>query len=719
MAREREIDGLRAFAILAVLLYHLDVSKYFAGGFIGVDVFFVISGYVITVSLRNKMLKNEFTFLTFLGKRIRRLLPALLTVVLVTNSAALFILDAENRKSAGKLSTSGLLAYSNIQLWMESGYHDTSSRLKLYLHTWSLSVEWQYYITWSFVCLVLSEIDSYTVQKVCIFGMALLSLIFSEKFLNNNPTAVFFHTPFRYCEFLCGSFFAWRDSSEEKSSLKLAQSRSIREIISILGITILSLYVAFFDSTFPFPGLSSLPVCVASILIISYSRGTLLGSVLTLRPVLFLGDISYSVYLVHWPLIVLYEYKYRTDDGSLYKFLILSVSIMLGYFLYNFVEKPFMSSESATKKNKIVLVLFGLSLLLSLILQIDFDRFIPRNKSWLAETIERRKVLEEDRQREIRNEGIPKCFYGKWNLDPSFTECNPNREGKPEIVLHGDSHASDLYYSLSKSFPEASVTQMCGGGCNFYSTKTATKYPHCVNLRRSLQENIPKRLSNIALVILTHAWRGRPFSANFDRIFDTIKYFSDRNIKVVVFGIRPYYEKDLDIPLEQEMARHEVFTEQMALEFVKSKQHAVYEDDLEFKRLISETPALYISQYQIMCNETKPEKLKSCTYPFFTKDFKNIVYYGRTHLNRLGAQMIIDGALPTLRYLINKKNSQVAVAEKIDINDGIPKEHVSKNGSNDNPLKIVQPTQARSSNKKVSVGQNKNQNKKASEKVKI
>lgn len=194
--REREIDGLRAFAVLAVLGFHANLSKYFSGGFLGVDIFFVISGYVITLSLRRQIKQNKFGLLRFIERRTSRLLPALLTVLFLSNIAVSYVFEYESRKKVASLSIAGLFSFSNISLWLQSNYFDESSRLKPYLHTWSLSVEWQYYLSWAIMSLFISKLDSNKPLQVgIIILLQLASLISAEVVLQTNPAAVFYNIP--------------------------------------------------------------------------------------------------------------------------------------------------------------------------------------------------------------------------------------------------------------------------------------------------------------------------------------------------------------------------------------------------------------------------------------------------------------------------------------------------------------------------------------------
>jgi peptidoglycan/LPS O-acetylase OafA/YrhL len=332
-ARHRpEIDGLRAIAVAAVILYHATMGL--PGGFVGVDVFFVISGYLITSLIMNEIDDDSFRLTAFWERRARRILPALILVVLTCLGAAWFMLfPADFAKFGRSLAAQGLLL-SNVYFWKETGYFSPTAVQPL-LHTWSLAVEEQFYLLFPLLLIVLSRFKRCSAVWL-IGGFALVSFILSVYGTYTHPLAAFYLLPFRAWELLLGALLS-ATSAPEKPVRWLDESLSGAGLVGILVAAI------FYNKDTRFPGLAALLPCLGTGAII-WSNGsarTLVGRMLSLRPFVFVGLISYSLYLWHWPMLIFSGYWAPEELSLSARSAVIAASIVLSILSWKFVETPF------------------------------------------------------------------------------------------------------------------------------------------------------------------------------------------------------------------------------------------------------------------------------------------------------------------------------------------------------------------------------------------
>jgi peptidoglycan/LPS O-acetylase OafA/YrhL len=328
-----DIDGLRAVAVLPVVLFHAGIPG-FQGGFVGVDVFFVISGYLITSLIAGEIAEGGFSLLRFYERRIRRIFPALFAVIAVCAIAAWMFFMPEEFRYFGRSMRATALFTSNIQFARESGYFDLGARMKPLLHTWSLAVEEQFYIVFPLLLMALSRFGrSRTVAVLSVLFAA--SLATSAWGVFQRPTDAFFLSQFRAWELLLGALLAFK--------LVPPPSRPFtRQILAALGVGLIAIAVLAFSETTPFPGLAALLPCLGAALVIHAHAGDgLVGRALQAPALVFIGLISYSLYLWHWPLIVFTPYltghPVSVAEGSA----IVIGSIILAAISWHFIEKPF------------------------------------------------------------------------------------------------------------------------------------------------------------------------------------------------------------------------------------------------------------------------------------------------------------------------------------------------------------------------------------------
>ncbi|SPF79011.1 O-acetyltransferase OatA [Aliiroseovarius pelagivivens] len=337
-----EIDGLRAVAVLPVIFFHAGIGL-FEGGFVGVDVFFVISGYLITSILIEDIERGRFSLLKFYERRARRILPALFFVVLCTIPfAVLWMLPAQLRDYSQSVVAVSLFS-SNFLFWMESGYFEAGADLKPLLHTWSLAIEEQFYVVFPVLLFVLWKLGRRAVIWILAL-MALVSLGLAEWGWRDHPAANFFLAPGRVWELLAGSFCAFA-----------LQRRALpgNDAAAALGILAIALSVFLFDDTTPFPSLYTLlPVTGVLLIILFGQQGTRVAALLSAKPIVGIGLISYSAYLWHQPLFAFARIRSLTEPSLGLMLGLAALSLILAAFSWRYVEQPFRAGPSTRLKTQ-------------------------------------------------------------------------------------------------------------------------------------------------------------------------------------------------------------------------------------------------------------------------------------------------------------------------------------------------------------------------------
>lgn len=327
-----DIDGLRAVSVLLVILFHMD--GIISGGYVGVDVFFVISGFLISSLLIRELDEGRFTFKNFWIRRIRRILPASLACILGSLVIACVVMLPDDLVAAAKSAIASALAVANVFFWRDGGYFAGPSDVKPLLHFWSLAVEEQFYLFYPIFLFVISrvrKVSLFQILSICAAGSLLLSIwgVF------NKPSATFFLLPTRAWELLLGGMLA---AAPVKQVSKVG-----REVLSCSGLAMILISSIVFSPQTPFPGFAALLPCLGAVCFIKGNSGdslTMCGGWLSRKPVVFVGLISYSLYLWHWP--VLAFTRYMLIELNLFTGIIaLPIIFMLATLSWRFIEQPF------------------------------------------------------------------------------------------------------------------------------------------------------------------------------------------------------------------------------------------------------------------------------------------------------------------------------------------------------------------------------------------
>jgi len=326
------VDGLRAIAVLAVIFYHAGLG--FGGGYVGVDVFFVISGYLITGLILNDLDAGQFHILEFWERRVRRILPALAVVALACFVAAWFLFFPQDFREFGRSMLAQALLVSNIYFYLDASYFAQGVELKPLLHTWSLAVEEQFYLFFPFLLMALSRLPRKFLVPIIVLlcGLSFGLSIYSSY---THPRANFYLLPTRAWELLIGAFLA-------AAPLRLVTRRWLLELFGWIGLLAILGAVFLYNRDTRFPGLAAALPCVGAALVIwaNTQSVTSTGQLLAARPVVFVGLISYSLYLWHWPVLVFYKYWALGQPAPLQRLLLLLLSVALAALSWKFIETP-------------------------------------------------------------------------------------------------------------------------------------------------------------------------------------------------------------------------------------------------------------------------------------------------------------------------------------------------------------------------------------------
>lgn len=438
-----DINGLRAWAVLAVVFFHFKIPG-FSGGFVGVDVFFVISGYLMTgIIVRGLYDKSSdslspggFSLSQFYLARARRIIPALAFLCLFLLVVGWFLLAPRDYRELGRETARAILFVSNFLYLSQDGYFDSSSLEKMLLHSWSLSVEWQFYILLPLLLVCVARffkcLQFIKLTLLLIFFSSLLASIYISY---TNQSAAFFMLYTRAWEMMAGglvSVFVTHQMFSDRT----------RKLLSSAGLLLIALSIVFFDGADVWPGAYAIiPVLGAALVIIANNQRSVFLNPIALQKT---GDWSYSLYLWHWPLMVALVYTELTDNYLIVTVCIV-LSILLGYLSYRWVETPF--RVGLTKKSKTlntVLFLLIVVFVFSLGSQVRRKHGYPDR---LPEQV--RQVFEEKNY----NPRLSQCNF---KIDGKYPECTYGGEQLGVIVL-GDSHGAAIVRSFEKALPDSNT----------------------------------------------------------------------------------------------------------------------------------------------------------------------------------------------------------------------------------------------------------------------
>ena len=438
MKYRAEIDGLRALAVLPVIFFHAGFEL-FSGGFIGVDVFFVISGYLITSIIISEMAENKFSIINFYERRARRILPALFFVMAICLPFAWMWLVPNDLKDFGQSLIAVSTFSSNILFWLESGYFDTAAELKPLLHTWSLAVEEQYYILFP-IFLIFAWRFGIKLIVILLSIFFLLSLGAAQWGAYNFPSASFYLLPTRGWELLIGVFAAFY--LKYNRHLK---SKYINQSLSLIGFCMIIYSIIIFDETTPFPSFHTLIPTIGTVLLILFAvPETYVHRLLSSKLIVGIGLISYSAYLWHQPLLAFANHRFIGDVSNITLIALCLLSLLMAWFSWKFVERPFRDRKKIDRKNIFILsgcfMVIFISIGLSIHVKNGFNnRFSSEVQPYFVMRSNSFKALNYECHLKGNDYVLKDCIFGDQSVEPKY-------------ALIGDSHAGAIHVQLDESF---------------------------------------------------------------------------------------------------------------------------------------------------------------------------------------------------------------------------------------------------------------------------
>ncbi len=470
-----EIDGLRALAIIPVVLYHAGLPG-FSGGFVGVDVFFVISGYLITSIILHEKNQGRFSLAGFYERRVRRIFPALFMVMAVTYPLAFLLLTPTAMQEFAGSAAASTVFIGNVFFLGASGYFATAAELKPLLHAWSLSVEEQFYLLFP-VFLLLTWRFGRRAQIGLIAAVAVASLALAQWQVSTGDTQrAFFLLQARMWEILVGVLLAFWLASARGEALRL-QGRFRHA--ALLGLALIFAAVLCYGPDTPFPGLAAAVPCAGAALVIVFaSPAGLAGTMLSRRPVVFIGIISYSLYLWHYPLLAFT--RIATETVSLAQLLaVCGLSFLIACLSWRYVEQPARHVRAlprATVFGGAALAMALLGGLMPLVFGSEAYRshYISHRLDAAARA-NYEKFQPQTQRSDMADEG---CAFGARQLDATFVakfEDCARHHGKA-VLLVGDSHAENIYHSLRSSGGIPFLAALWRGGCRPYHPRPECPY---------------------------------------------------------------------------------------------------------------------------------------------------------------------------------------------------------------------------------------------------
>ncbi|RAP37559.1 hypothetical protein B1207_05145 [Legionella quinlivanii] len=547
-----DIDGLRAIAVLSVVLYHAFPGR-LMGGFIGVDIFFILSGFLISTIIFENLERGTFSFAEFYARRIKRIFPALILVLIIIYIFGWFTLLADEFKQLGKHIAAGTGFVSNFVLMNEAGYFDNLADTKPLLHLWSLGIEEQFYIIWPLL-LWFAWKRNFNLLTITIIAVS-LSFYLNLVGVSQDITATFYSPQTRFWELLCGSLLAWLMLYHRKAfatvNTKLnawinsilyhnayqASSNTFSNILAFLGLLLLVFGFCEINMTVSFPGVWAVVPILGTILIISAGSDAWINrKILSNKVAVWFGLISFPLYLWHWPLLSFARILSVEYPTGIVRISIVLISIILSYLTYKFIEKPIRLGKHF-QRLKIVLLL----LLMPLCGLVAYNTYLENGYEF-REVVNRVNSFYSPYAQQYEN-SLAKKYQNYLGEDISASK-------KPVVLIIGDSYTVNWASALSRHidldhFDVVSISYL---GCDIRidsqkitALSTANQFQSICETFQSFINNVSiiKRISSIMLV--SH----RPFEyvINPSR-FDIIRWLKQKNAASDVFVFGNYFQLD-------------------------------------------------------------------------------------------------------------------------------------------------------------------------------
>ena len=602
-----EIDGLRALAVVPVIFFHAGFSI-FSGGFLGVDVFFVISGYLITTIILKDLKSDSFSFLTFYERRIRRILPALFLILFFSLPLAWIILLPSDLKDFSQSIVATNLFASNILFQLESGYFETDSELKPLLHTWSLAIEEQFYLFFPIILLLLYR---FRIEKIFwVLGLVIaLSLISAQIGTYYDRDANFFFLPSRIWELGLGSILAFNRTN--KQSMELSQQKTERELGSFFGLAMIISSFFIFDRNIPSPSLFNLLPTIGTVLIIYYSDNeTMVGRFLSHRIVVGVGLISYSAYLWHNPIFTFVKLAGIAEPGSWQLFVLSILSLILAYITWKYIERPFRDRQQISRKSVFVccsaasLILVGIGIAGHLTNGFEtyfIDNRLNNTEKQVYFTIREHSGTGGDMANDMGDDGH--CNFWSPAVNEEFLRrfhyCSLEF-GQGAVIL-GDSHAMNIFNALHRAEFRPFLASVSIGECRPSDLRSACHYDEFMEFAENNTDKIEFVIVHqTGYFLLQNAKNGTrdvsifrnndDYELELNHINSVINYGNDLANHVKTIWLGPFTEARVDYRKISKLASEGFYMNERSLKIFEYL-------DSELKRIVASQPHkfMYIS----------------------------------------------------------------------------------------------------------------------------
>ena len=520
LKHRKEIDGLRAIAVIPVVFFHAGFNL-FSGGYVGVDVFFVISGYLITSIIIKELNNNTFSLTNFYERRARRILPVLIFVIFISSIISFIFLTRSELAEYFQSVKATLLFYSNFYFWKTSPYFISESELKPLLHTWSLSIEEQFYIIFPIILFCFYKFYKKFIPLLLVFGFLTGLLLCQIMAVKTGGTLNFYFTLSRAWELALGALSAYYLMIRN-----IQLSKKTKDFLSILGFILILYSVFFFDKQTLYPSLKTLLPTIGTVLIIMYAdEKTLINKILSIRFFVLIGLISYSFYLWHQPFLA-FGRIYFQEFTNFHRFFLITISFLLSFFSYNFIEKIFRDKKKI-KFRFFLKTIFSSIIFLILFSQINLVFFSTKNstEALLAKILTEKDAIyatKMDERKFIKNRIINE------NLDP-------------EILIVGSSRIMQI---SNENFNKQILNLSVSG---------ASIEDHIAIVSMSIEKFKPKKILLGADPWLFNNFnnqsRWKSISTEYDLSLENIKLMKRKNkilTKKENFNNYSFYEKYLD-----------------------------------------------------------------------------------------------------------------------------------------------------------------------------
>lgn len=586
------IDGLRAIAVLSVILFHVDF-KWAQGGYIGVDVFFVISGFLISSNILVAMKNGVWSFKDFYLRRIARLLPALFSVLILTLGTAYFILAPTDYNRLSISAFFAAISSSNLFFLSEADYFSQSAATKPLLHTWSLGVEEQFYIIWpiALYCIFSLKKNLLGFSVFIIMLSSFLSAIFLE---TNYPEHVFYLMPFRIFQFSIGTLVAIYFPITD---------RAWKAPLGFLSVTIIAFLVIWLSHDRSTIIVGMLLPAVSTALFLFSALSSPIRSVFASNPLIWIGRRSYSIYLIHWPVIVLWNMATDYQLSQLEKISAIFSSSIFGALLYQYIENRFRLTIKTTKSAKLNSYIFsGSAFFICLTICLTINLYYSfTNSGKLLINSASQITAASNALNSIDNKNIPpkkRCYMRKEDSPEDFgiEKCTIAPDGRDVVLVFGDSYAGGIKLALSTAYPELYFGHFVIPGCTLMSPQTIESKPmtQCSRHYKHAYNVISK--GKFAGVALVSNW----VSVSDKIINESIKYIQSIGATPIIVGLRPQFRERIPILIANSRS-----IEGASLKANNMVSQDTINRNLELYKFATDT-TIFIDIYKVVCSGRCP-----------------------------------------------------------------------------------------------------------------